>query len=75
MIYNIKYCPKYMGIELFWKSLKHKHKKLIGHHRVNDTEYDHKKMVKNLITEASEELAIRVAKQGWTNIDAGKSKP
>ena len=31
-------------------------------------------MVKDLITEASEELAIRVARQGWTNIEKSISQ-
>ena len=71
LIFNMPYCPQYMGIELFWQSVKHSYKKRVGSYRVNDEIYSNVELVKELLTTAGEQVAIDAASRGWKKVNHG----
>ena len=49
MFWNLKYCPKYNGIEVMWKLIKHRYKQIIRNYRVNKIPIQNMEIVKNMI--------------------------
>ena len=68
LIFNLPYCPQFMGIELFWNAIKFQYKRRVGSYRVNEKEFSNRDLVAELIGKADGNMARACAILGWNKL-------